>query len=410
MPASPLESPTRRTVAEPISAPAAHVRLLRTDLLSDNWYVLRKITFNCNYSYSPEITYFDSAAGSGTGTVNAAPGCVWSPFSDSTWLTSTGFQPGTGAVPFNLTENQTGVERTGFLYAGAAQSQIVQRATRRVYDDVNPSAVYFDAVSVLQSMGIPGGTATNPARYFPDDAMTRSQMAVFIVRAIYGNDNFSFLGTPYFNDVPTTHPQFKWIQKLRELGITSGTSVNPPLFSPDWAVNRYQMAKFLVSMLYPENHDFGVAPVRYFDDVAPDHAFYRWIQELRQIGVTLGTSFTPPLYAPEPNVSRGQMALFILRAINPLFLPAGTPYLSSVSVLGTGDALTIAVSGQNTHFDSTSTLNLGPDITVNSVQLISSQHILANITISPLARKGPRPVVVRTGSEDAFKLSGFTVP
>ena len=45
MPASPLESPNARTVAEPVNAPAAHVRLLRTDLLSDNWYVLRKITF-----------------------------------------------------------------------------------------------------------------------------------------------------------------------------------------------------------------------------------------------------------------------------------------------------------------------------------------------------------------------------
>ncbi|MFN7937997.1 MAG: S-layer homology domain-containing protein [Bryobacteraceae bacterium] len=373
-------------------------------------HVLRKITYNCDYSYTPEVTYVDAAGGTGAGTVNASAGCLWAPFSDSTWLTTTGYQTGSGAVPFQAAANQTGYERSGFIYAGSAQSQVLQRATQRVYSDVNPSAVYFDAVSVLQSMGIPGGTATNPARYFPDDAMTRAQMAVFIVRAIYGgSDNFTFLGTPYFNDVPSTHPQFKWIQKLRELGVTSGTSVNPPLFSPDWAVNRYQMAKFLVSMVYPEGHDFGMPAVRYFDDVAPDHAFYRWIQELRQIGVTLGTSFAPPLFAPDPNVSRGQMALFILRAINPLFLPAGTPYLSSVSVLGTGESLTIAVSGQNTHFDATSVLNMGADITVNSIQLISTQHLLANITVSPTARKGPRPVVVRTGSEDAFKLSAFTV-
>jgi sugar lactone lactonase YvrE len=373
-------------------------------------HVLRKITYNCNFSYSPEVIYFDSSAGTGVGTVNASAGCTWSPFSNSAWLSTSNYQPGSATVPYNLAENQTGYERTGFIYAGAAQSQVVQRATRRVFDDVHPSGVYFDAVNVLQSLGIPGGTATNPLRYFPEEAMTRSQMAVFIIRAIYGNDNFSYVGTPYFNDVPANHPQFKWIQKLKELGITSGTSVNPPLFSPDWAVNRYQMAKFLVSMVYPEGHDFGLPPVRYFDDVPPDHLFYRWIQELRQIGVTLGTSFAPPLFGPDPNVSRGQMALFILRAINPLFLPAGTPYLTSVSVLGTGTSLTIAVSGQNTHFDSTSVLNMGPDITVNSVQLISSQHILANITVSPSARKGPRPVVVRTGSEDAFKLSAFVVP
>lgn len=373
-------------------------------------HVLRKITYNCNFGYTPEAVYFDSAAAAGTGTVSASGGCTWGPFSDSSWLTMNGYSAGSATVPFQIAENQSGYERTGFIYAGSAQSQVVQRATRQVYSDVLPSGAYFDAVNVLQSMGIPGGTATNPLRYFPDEAMTRAQMAVFIVRAIYGNDNFAFLGTPYFNDVPATHPQFKWIQKLRELGITSGTSVNPPLFSPDWAVNRYQMAKFLVTMLYPEGHSFGQPTVRYFDDVAQDHPFYTWIQELRQIGVTLGTSFTPPTYSPDANVSRGQMGLFILRAINPMWLPAGTPYLSSVQVLGTGESLTISVSGQNTHFDSTSVLGMGPDITVNSVQLISNLHLIANITVSPQARKGPRPVVVRTGSEDAFKLSGFTVP
>lgn len=34
-----------RPVPEPISASAAHVRLLETQLLSNDWYVLRKITF-----------------------------------------------------------------------------------------------------------------------------------------------------------------------------------------------------------------------------------------------------------------------------------------------------------------------------------------------------------------------------
>lgn len=51
--------------------------------------------------------------------------------------------------------------------------------------------------------------------------------------------------TATFNDVPTTHPFFKFIEALKASGITGGCSAAPPLYCPDSPVTRGQMAVFL---------------------------------------------------------------------------------------------------------------------------------------------------------------------
>ena len=52
-----------------------------------------------------------------------------------------------------------------------------------------------------------------------------------------------------FNDVPTTHPFFPFIEALVAAGITAGCDDSPPLFCPDAAVTRKQMAAFLARAL-----------------------------------------------------------------------------------------------------------------------------------------------------------------
>jgi hypothetical protein len=369
-------------------------------------HALRRISYNCNYAVTPEVTYYDAAPASGSVNVSATAGCIWGPFSDSFWLTAGATSPGAQTVNFTVAEN-FGFERTGFLFLGSAQTRAVQRGTRAVFSDVTAPAYYFDPINVLHAMGIPIGTATNPNRYFPDDPMTRSQMAVFMVRAIFGGDTFQFPAIPYFTDVQPNHPQFRWIQKLRELGLTSGCTVST--YCPNDTVTRGQMAKFLVTMRYGTSHSFNVPPVPYFNDVTYQHPFYSWIQELRQMSITTGTSSNPPLYSPESPVTRGQMAVFILRNINAQYLPAGTPYLSEVLTTGSGSSLTLLITGQNTRFDATSTVHAGTGVTVTSIQRISAQHLIVNVTVDPSAPRGPRPVVVRTGTEDASKLVGLTL-
>ena len=51
---------------------------------------------------------------------------------------------------------------------------------------------------------------------------------------------------PYFEDVPSTHPFFAQIQRMKDLGITNGCSADPPRYCPDDTVTRGQLAAFLI--------------------------------------------------------------------------------------------------------------------------------------------------------------------
>ena len=55
--------------------------------------------------------------------------------------------------------------------------------------------------------------------------------------------------TATFNDVPTNHPLFQYIEALAASGITGGCLANPPLYCPDAPLTRGQMAVFLSKAL-----------------------------------------------------------------------------------------------------------------------------------------------------------------
>jgi hypothetical protein len=55
--------------------------------------------------------------------------------------------------------------------------------------------------------------------------------------------------TPSFNDVPTSHPFFQYIEALKASGVTGGCQANPPLFCPNNTLTRGQMAVFLAKAL-----------------------------------------------------------------------------------------------------------------------------------------------------------------
>jgi hypothetical protein len=57
-----------------------------------------------------------------------------------------------------------------------------------------------------------------------------------------------------FQDVPTTHPFFRWVEALASSGITSGCSVVPPLYCVNNPITRGEMAVFLARAL---GLDFG---------------------------------------------------------------------------------------------------------------------------------------------------------
>ena len=76
------------------------------------------------------------------------------------------------------------------------------------------------------------------------------EASVFVIRgkmkALFG-DAFTYPATPYFLDVPATDPSFPYIQKMRELGYTSGCTAPPAAnFCPWSTLTRDQISVFLV--------------------------------------------------------------------------------------------------------------------------------------------------------------------
>ena len=130
--------------------------------------------------------------------------------------------------------------------------------TTPYFTDVPSTDPYFSYIQRLKYLGI---TATSGA-YSPDELVTRDQMAAFLVRATQvkagqGPEAFTCNGgvagasvscattTPYFTDVPSVGADqfFPYIQKLKELGITTGCGNGD--YCPSEDVARDQMAAFI---------------------------------------------------------------------------------------------------------------------------------------------------------------------
>jgi hypothetical protein len=112
------------------------------------------------------------------------------------------------------------------------------------FADVPTTHPFCGFIERLALDGITGGCGGN--NFFPDDPITRGQMAVFIEAAI-GGVTAPCLGT--FLDVPTTHPFCGFIELLANDGITSGCGGGN--FCPNDPVTRAQMAVFIVAAPAP---------------------------------------------------------------------------------------------------------------------------------------------------------------
>jgi uncharacterized repeat protein (TIGR01451 family) len=190
-----------------------------------------------------------------------------------------------------------------------------------IFGDVPIGHAFFDWIEALFKAGITGGCATNPLLYCPDAGVTRGQMAVFLLRGIHGASYQPPDATGMFTDVsvtpPTAHPFAKWIEQLAREGITSGCSTSPPEYCPDDGVTRGQMAVFLLRAKHGAGYQPPDATGMFTDvPVTPPtaHPFAKWIEQLAREGITSGCSTSPPQYCPNATVTRGQMAVFLVRA------------------------------------------------------------------------------------------------
>ncbi|NOZ77962.1 MAG: hypothetical protein GXP48_02035 [Acidobacteria bacterium] len=168
-------------------------------------------------------------------------------------------------------------------------------------------------IRTLYSNGITGGCATDPLRYCPAAAVSRSQMSVFLLKSKEGSWYSPPNAVGIFGDVPASSPFAPWIEEVAARGITVGCSNDPLLFCPDAPVTRRQMAvlmlKTIEGPLYTPPAATGI-----FNDVPVSDPTAPWIEEIARRGITAGCSANPPLFCPNTVVSRDQMAVFLVKA------------------------------------------------------------------------------------------------
>ena len=175
--------------------------------------------------------------------------------------------------------------------------------------DVAFSNTFYSYVTTLVrnaiTVGIGGGL------YGVNDDTLRQQMAVFLLKGKFGLCYTPPPCTGVFNDVPCSSSFAPWIEALADLGITGGCGGGN--YCPQNPVRRDQMAAFLLKTKYGS----GYAPppcTGVFPDVACPSQFADWIEELALEQITGGCGGNN--YCPTNPNTRGQMAVFIVKAFN----------------------------------------------------------------------------------------------
>ncbi len=178
------------------------------------------------------------------------------------------------------------------------------------FADVPQGAFAFSFIERLALSGVTGGCGN--ANYCPNQPVTRAQMAVFLLRGIYGA---GFVPAPatgtVFNDVPANAFAARFIERLFADGITGGCGGGN--YCPNQSVTRAQMAVFLLRARYGA----GFVPVPatgIFNDVPPGSFAANFIERLFADGITGGCGGGN--YCPNQPVTRAQMAVFLVRAFS----------------------------------------------------------------------------------------------
>ncbi len=359
----------------------------------------------------PQTTlYVDANGGPLSIPVTAtSPSCTWLASTDSLWIQlSSTMGTGSGTLTATFTPNSTGSVLSGLIYVGSQAIPVTQRATAQQAADIQPSDFYFDAVNTLFTRHVTTGCTSSPLQYCPTQLIPRWQAAVFVVRAIFGGDSFTFSSTPYFNDVASGDPGFQWIQKLHELGITDGCGSGN--FCPDSNLTRDEAAIFVIRMRYGATANFSFPSTPFFTDVTSDTFGWSWIQRMMRDHITNGCA--PSMFCPTRMVTRAEMAVFVATAGFNSGLPSNTPILTVItpSTIPPGDTISFTINGLNTSFaqDST-TLAPMPGFTVDSICIGDSETIYVSLTSSSDAPPQPVSVVAITGDEEAVLPNGLTV-
>jgi cysteine-rich repeat protein len=156
-------------------------------------------------------------------------------------------------------------------------------------------------------------TPTRPATHWDATAAE--------VNVNYGFKNWAVHIGQSFSDVPTTSAFYRFVETILHRNVTGGSG--PGTYGPAGLTTREQMAVFVLRTADPGLNPPACAPPNLFADVPETSPFCRWIEELASRGAASGCGGGN--YCPTTPVSRDQMAVFVLRTLDPTLTPPPCP-------------------------------------------------------------------------------------
>jgi PKD repeat protein len=295
-------------------------------------FTVRQNALICTFMISPSNQVFIAEGGTGNLNVTATAGCNWTAVSNNPeFITiispASGGGSGTGTVIYRV-ETSAGAARSGTMTI-AGQTFTVTQVSGCSYS-IDLLSQSFSSNSGTGSFNVITGegcnwtaTSNNPEFITITSGSTGSGTGTvsFSVTAnptpsprsgtiTVAGFTFEVRQGAAFFDVPQNHPFFTEIGKLSAREVTLGCDTG--LYCPDEVVTRQQMAAFIIRARGELNPPFP--SMQRFADVPPNNPFYRFIDRMALLQITLGCGGGN--YCPGDPVLRDQMAAFIIRGIS----------------------------------------------------------------------------------------------
>jgi hypothetical protein len=128
------------------------------------------------------------------------------------------------------------------LRAKYGSDHVPPPATGQVFGDVPAGAFAAAWIEQLAAEGVTAGCGSG-VNYCPGSAVTRAQMAVFLLKTKHGSAFAPPTPVGIFADVPVGNAFARWVEALYAEGVTAGCGGG--LYCPSSATRRGQMAVFL---------------------------------------------------------------------------------------------------------------------------------------------------------------------
>jgi hypothetical protein len=168
----------------------------------------------------------------------------------------------------------------------------------------NPS---FITVNALTGTHTGNGTVTYTVASHSDTSPRSGTITI-------ASQTFTVLQGAAFLDVPSNHPFYNEISKLSARGVTLGCGDGK--FCPENIVTRDQIAPLLLRAKERASYVPPPATGTDFAGVSAGYPFAAFIEELYARGIMSGCAGGPLRYCPTSLMTRGQMAVFLVRAFN----------------------------------------------------------------------------------------------